>query len=543
MKRAAGAVAALPLFLCPSVLAQELGSRRAIDTGAPAWMLAWSPLRPIADHARDIPRAPELPRLLIASERELGLLWSIGNLGAAPFEVPGRWNELRLAGAADDGEYRRPMDPADVEVLQFSGLGWEPVGSGGAAVGRVALDREKAGLLEFADLLEPHSSSPLVVADSSVSDMRRLRARFEGGFGWRFGRWGIGAAAGIETRDHRGERSALPRVSRMSAAGLSLGVVGQVPFAGVKLGGHVRWRRDVETSSVFARLRDAVVFQLQGYAEPAPLEVKPPAQIYFRRLESEAWLWGLSAAGRLAASEWVIAVEQTERADGQHSAALSADPSEDRWEADGTTVSGAVQRALSGERLLLSASARYSTLDGDATLADLEGIVFRASEEAFEGAVDVRYARAGWPWSAGLTLSLRRESRFRRDFVSDVFTDVESWTPGFGVEVARDLGASTRLSAAYAIGFYSATASIPNPESMGPVYRLLIAPEMSLYGTESRPNRAALSWRQSLGARSALLLRAERETAAPHDVEDGLAFAPRGRRTVWRLSFSLLLTD
>ncbi len=77
---------------------------------------------------------------------------------------------------------------------------------------------------------------------------------------------------------------------------------------------------------------------------------------------------------------------------------------------------------------------------------------------------------------------------------------------------------------------------------MGPVYRQLIGPELSLYAARSRPNRIELGWRQALGSGSALLLRAARESAAP-DVSGGIPLAPSGSRTLWRVALSLLLMD
>lgn len=545
MRRVAAVLAATPLLLlagAPLAHAQT-GSVRTLDTGTPDWMLGWSPLRPLAQHAYELPRAPDLPGLLSAPEPGLGLLWTAGNPGAVPFQVPGRWNELRVAGAFDDGAYRRPMDPDGVDVLQFSGFGWERVGSAGAAVGRIAVDREKQERIRWADQLQPHTSDPLVVADSSSSDMRRLRGRFEGAFGWRFGDWGLGLAAGIEARDHRANLTQIPRRGRVSTVGATLGVVRRIPVAGLRVGAHVRWQRYRETVSLFARLRDAVIFQLQGYAEPPRQVVAPPNLTFFRRLEYDAWGWGLSVAGEVADVAWALAAERASRDDDQFSAALSPEPPTDRWEADGWRLSGAARRRLLDGRLLATGRASYSTLDGDATLADLPGIVFRSSEDVFEGTVDLRYTPDGSAWSAGLALGLRGDSRTRRDFVVDVFSDIQTWTPGVGLEIARQLGTSTSVSAGYAIGFHASTASIPNPGSMGPVYRLLIAPELSLYATQARPNRLMLSVRQRFGSGSALLLRADRESAAPHSVEEGLPFAPRGSRTLWRLSLSLLLTD
>lgn len=531
------------LLLPASMSAQGLPPRRGTGTGSPAWMMGWAPLDPIALGDRWTPEAPPPPRLLLAAEPRVGLLWSAGNPGALPFEVRDRWNELRAAGAFDDGAYRRPLDPNDVKVAQFSGAGWQPVGDHGAAIGRVAVDRERDGVVRFADVLEPYTGDPLVVADSSVSEMRRLRARFQGAFGWRFGSWGVGAAGGIEARDHRGDETPLPRRSRISAVGGSLGVVRRLPLAGLELGGHFRWQREAETVSVFARLRDALIYQFQGYADPARQEVKPPAQVFFRRLESRAWLWGLSAAGDLIGGSWALDVDLTRRDDGQFSDQATPNPNEDRWIADGWAISGAVQRAVLGDHLLVTASGRYTTLDGHATLADVEGVIFRGSEKAFDGVLDLRFRPAGSPWAAAAIFGLQHGSRRRTDLVAEVFSDIATWQRNLGIEVARRFGGSTRASVAYSIGVYSATASIPDPSSVGPVYRLVLAPELSFYATSANPSRLSLAVRQRTGAGSSLLLAADRESAGPYRVQQGLPFAPHGSRTLWRVSLALLLFD
>lgn len=530
------------LALCAPALAQQSPTERVTDTGTPTWMLAWSPLTTIADQPRGLPRAPELPGLLLRKEPDLGNLWSVGNPGALPFQIGQRWNQLRFAAAFDDGGYRRPMDPDDVDAIQFSGLGWERVGSAGAAIGRVAVDREQEGVLPFADPLEPHSSNPFVPADSSVSDMRRLRARFEGGLGWRFGDWGLGTTVGLEVRDHRADRTPLPRRGRISNGGVALGVVREVPIAGLQLGAHFRWRRERETVSVFARLRDLVVFQLQGYSEPPRRVVAPPNLTFFRRLESDAWLWGVSVSGELGRARWVVGLERSDRDHGQFSEPFVADPSEDSWEADGWTVSSAAQHAILEGRLLATGQLRYSNLEGAARAADLPGVIFRSSEDVFDATIDVRYLPEASPWTAGIRLSVHNETRLRRDFVAEVASDIDAWTHGLALEVVRQLGGSSRVSVGYSLGLRSVVSSIPDPELMGPVYQLLIAPELSLYAAQSRPNRIELSWHQRLGAGSALLLHSARESAGP-DLDDAVPLAPKDSRTLWQLSISLLLMD
>jgi hypothetical protein len=48
-------------------------------------------------------------------------------------------------------------------------------------------------------------------------------------------------------------------------------------------------------------------------------------------------------------------------------------------------------------------------------------------------------------------------------------------------------GAGTEIRVSADAAAYAATASIPNPESMGPGYRRAVAGELSVYATQSRP--------------------------------------------------------
>jgi len=530
------ALAAL-LISAPSLGAQLPSAERATDSGTPAWMTAWSPLQPIADHPRQLPRAPALPDLLVAPGPRIGTFWTVGNPAALPFQVTRSWSELQTGLAWDDGGYGRPMDGGDVDALQFAGLGWKPLGRG-AAVGRLLVDQETLGRLPFAGAIEPHATSPLVFADSSVVRMRRLRARLEGAFGWRFAGWGVGLAAGVEVRDHETQEARFQRDGRMSTHGVAVGLLRELPFAGLRLAAHARLSGGDETMNVVPWPESGLIYQLEGYGEPARRRVELPWS-YMRRAERGAWLWGLSAEGTLLGADWSVVWEHVNR-DDEHFTGRFGEQPPDRWSASGWAVGGALQRSFSAGHLLLTGQARYSHLEGDAFRSDLEGAIFRGAESLFWGTADLRYTVPGTPWSVAAVFTLQRDSRWRRDYLVRVRSMIESWTPGGGLEVARSYGNSTAVSFGFAFASYSATALIPNPESMGPVYRLLIAPELSLYATQSRPAVASFGLRQRLGEGTRLLLRARWETAAPRG-ESTESFAPRGHRTLWNVSLALLL--
>lgn len=531
----------LALALRSSAQTLPAAASRATESLTPAWMLAWSPLAAIAEHPRALPRAPQLPHLLLAPAPRVGLLWTIGNPAALPSGVEARWNALELRGSGDRGDYRRPMDPEDVDAIAFAGLGWETLGRSGALAGRVVVDQEVLGRVPFTDFLEPHASSSLILADSSLPEMRRVRAQLEGAFGWRFGDVAVGVAGGLEVRDHRTQDAPFPRIARLSAQGVAAGVVWRLPVGGLDLGAHARWTPGTETVSLFPEPATGTAFLFHGYAEPTRAVVAGPGA-FFRRAERDAYLWSLAAGGESAGFTWALGWTSTDRRE-DHFTEQSADPDEDRWDANGWVLSGAAQRALIGDRLLVTAEAWYSTLDGDAFRSDLQGSVFRATEEVWAVTGDVRYLPSVSPWAAAFRFALQHERRARRDFVALVRSEVESWSPGFAMELSRSVGTSTRVSIAYGVSFYSSTAVLPNPDLMGSGYVLLLAPELSLYAVESRPWTVALGLRQRLSPGSSLLLRGSTERASPREPPAGLPFPPSGDRTLWSVSLTLVLTE
>lgn len=526
-------------FTASAVSAQTVADERDADGGTPRWMEAWSPLRPIADQARTLSRAPELPQLLLIGGPRIGQLWTVGNPAGLAYQVGDSRAELRGAWGRDDGSYRRPLDDLQAGALQLYGLGWQPLGKG-AAVGRVIFDQQRAQPGSFADVIEGYPSNPFVVTDTSVPDLRRVRARLEGGFGWQFGAWGLGLTVGVEVRDHRTTDARFPRLSRASTPSASLGLFHDLPL-GMRLAAYGRWVGNRESITLVGQPGTGLVYQLEGYAEPSPREVVPPNVIYLRRLERNGFAGGLALSGELWGSEWVLFWERHRR-DERHFSELRTQPRSDEWEARGSRLAGALQWPfLSDGRLRLTAYAEYSALDGDARRFDLEGIIFRANESVFLTAADIRYMPPGSPWAAALVLRLAGESRLRQDFIAETWTEIDSWTPGAAAEVAWTPGRSTALSVGFGFAAYSATSTLPNPELMGPVYQRLIAPELSLYATRAATTTLGLSLRQQVGSRTALLLRGHWESLSASGNESPLPFAPTGDRVLLRLSLSLVL--
>jgi len=389
-------------------------------------------------------------------------------------------------------------------------------------------------MASFADIAEPHTSSPLVLSDSSLPEMRRVRVRLEGALGWRFGGWGLGLATGVEVRDHRTQHVRFPRVGRLSAQGVALGLMRELPLVRLRLAAYGRWLGGSERITLVAYPSPGLAYQLDGYNEPDRREV---AQPYFRRIERDAWSLGLGLGGELWGAPWTIFGERTSR-DDAHSSERRAHPATDRWSAKGWVLGGAIQRPLFGDRLLVTAQARYSRLRGAATRFDLQGDIFRSKESVLRASADLRYTSP--PWTAAALFSLGREKRTRHDYIVRVYSDIESWTPGLGLEVARAVGPATTASLGLALSAYSATSIIPNPEALGPVYNLLIAPELALYATRAVPLTAALAVRHRLGEATAIYVRALRESLEPSGSES-TELAPTGERTLWSMALGVVV--
>jgi hypothetical protein len=516
-----------------------LAAQRPADSGLPAWMTAWSPLAPIADLARIIPRAAPLADLLGAPPPPVGLFWVAGTPAALGFEVTSRRGQMSAGLAGDDGSYRRPLDPTGASVTQLSGIGWQPVGDRGAAVGRVLLEQEILGSATESDALAPFGSDPIVITDTTRPDMRRLGTQLEGALGWRFGPWGVGAGGGVRIEDHRTRGARFPRIGKATTPGVALGVSGALPWAPVRVAVYGRWAGGNETVVLPAPAGPGRVYILNGYSDPDPADIQPQSG-FFRRTERDALAGGFGASGTLRDVSWVAFAERTRRTDDHFSARIENPPT-DRWHATGSAYGAAVQWPLPRYDLYVTAQWRLDRLTGDATRADLTGVIFRATESVSRLTADLRYLPAS-AWAVAATFALVRQSHRREDFIAETYTDLKAWTPGLGVEVARAFGANA-VSAGYAIAAYEPSGGIPDPSNMGPIYQQLIAPEQSLYATSAHPSLAAVTWRHSFPSGTALLLTARRESVgAGGDVLTAtLPYAPKGSRTLWNLTLGVVL--
>jgi hypothetical protein len=537
------AALALVLALAVRPLAAQVGAQSHGDLAAadPAWLTAWSPLARIADLPRALPAAAVLPGLLAVPAPRVGLLWTAGTPAALALEATDVQARLVIAHGDAGGDYRRPLDANAARAVRFEGWGWGPLGHRGAVVGRVTVGQLDLDAASPSDIAAPYGSDPFVATDMTVPALRRVAARLEGGIGGRFGAWAAGLTVGARVEDDHTLNSSFPRLVKRAVPGVAVGVSRALPFAPVRLAVYARWMGGDETIILPGQPAPGTVYVLDGYSEPDPRAVTPQS-LFFYRTDRSAWADGLAATGTLAGAQWTLYRERASRTD-KHVSARRLDAPTDRWRATGSAYGLAAQRAVPRYDLLLTAGWRYERLHGDATRADLTGIIFGATEDVWSATGEVRYAPAASPWIGAATFSLVRENRRREDFIAETRSELKTWTPGVGVEVARVFGANA-VAAGYAAAFYAPSGGIPDPSTMGPIYQQLVASEQSLYATRAQPSLATVTLRHTFASGTAVLLRARRESvsAAGDALATGtLPFAPQGSRTLWDVSLGVVM--
>lgn len=527
-----------------ALIAQPLAAQRdpgwtaaVTQTGDPSTIAEWTPLAPIANHHRSLPAAPLPPQLILLARPLTGAFWTAGNPAALPAEVHETHGELRAGVGGVEGAYRRPLDAPRTRAVQLSALGWRRVGERSAAAGRLILDQEDTPLSAQTLRVEPYVSNPFVLTDTISPQMVRTRARLEGAMGWRYHGWKVGGGAGIESREQRSQNSAVRRTGRATLPGIIVGVARELPIAQMSIGARARWTGGNETGTTAPPPNATTrLFVLRGYDEPEPLNA--PGVPTTRRIEADATTLGLDLAGVALGAQYVFFAERTERKERQVSA-LQLNAPTDRWTADGHALGGALQRQLPSN-LLITITARLSALDGDATRADLDGTVFRAHESRFSALLDARWLPAEGGWRAGLLARTARDYSERTDFLAQLRSEIEAWSPGASLELARRVTSASWVALAFGQTWYSAASTIPAPNDLSDEYQRLIAPELALNASAARATAFTLTASTEFGG-SALWGRLSREELSPTDREPVPTFAPEGDRSRWTLAIGLHL--
>jgi hypothetical protein len=440
-----------------------------------SWLESWSPLRGIADLGRPPHRAPA-PRGIDVPAPAVGAFLLAGAPGAINRDLSRgdslRWGVVELTQTTEHGEFRRPFDAGRSTLQQVTGIGWQPVGARGMAIGSFVVDQSRLDQSAFTSRVTPYSASPFVLADSVTPAMERAHARLEGALGLRLGEWGAGLSAGVDARQDNSVESPIRRTARQAIPAATIGLE-RTLFAGVRLGLFGRWTEQVETQQLNPSPGATTYYAVQGIDRPVPYVLSGSALL--TRIERRATAYGATVSGQVWGIDATAAWERGQRAEDQFSAAFQATRPTDRWRPSGQAARVGLQGKFS-HRGQWQVIGSYDALSGDAVRADLTGLAMQVDEHRTAGEVVLRWMgdRAGFLGFGGLT----QHSRTLLDFVAQSTARTERATPFVGGEaVVRPRG--WRIAVGTSAAIASGSGSIPPLASQAPSYTRLVAPALS----------------------------------------------------------------
>ena len=211
--------------------------------------------------------------------------------------------------------------------------------------------------------------------------------------------------------------SPVPRLDRRATPGFSGGL--SYDLGGIRLGLLGRIRRTAEFIRIQTVAQPSRVFQIEGYAEPVPLDLHPAR--YERRYEQEAYALGASAAFAALGGDWALYGLRERTSEDQFVRLLESDPPKDVWDADGWKFGIAGQWMFEGAgaaEWLVTLDGEYRTLKGEAFQESLGGRDLTADETQLDLGLDAR-AQFGNGWLLGGRAELRRSRRDRRDLFAE----------------------------------------------------------------------------------------------------------------------------
>jgi len=532
------ATAVLAASALPAVGQAEGTPGAPLRDRVPAWAERWSPGSDLADLHRELFAGVAPPELLTFPAPRVGLFWTAGNPAALPTELEDAHTDFRFAFQRASGDYTRPLDPGAVSWGSVSALGWRTLAEGrGAVIGNAVFDRASLQDSLFANVLVPYASNPFVVMDTIGDPMRRTATRLEGATGWGFGPFALGISLGWKGQRSRTIESPVPRLNRTAASGAVVGV-GFEAARGLRIGLHGRWQQAAELLQIRTIAEASRIFQLEGYEEPVPLDLQPA--LYRRRFERTGYAVGGAVGVDALDATWVLFGQREMAEEDQFIRTTENDPPADRWEANGWTIGGAAQWSLIGGDLLLTFDGRYRTLEGEAARADIQAVVFTVDEQRFAGSADLRW-RAGSSWRLGGRAEVRRDSHDRRDLLAGATSDIRSWKTGVAVTLARVFGDRFAVSAGGGFSADTPSGDIPDPDTLGPVYRRFVGPELAIQLTEATGAVGVLALRWQAGAATGVWIRGELGGLDPR--EASVPLLPDGTRRAWRLSAGAVLNE
>jgi hypothetical protein len=306
---------------------------------------------------------------------------------------------------------------------------------------------------------------------------------------------------------------------------------------GLRASAHARVGGTSETLTMVHGLALPFIHEMQGFTEVEPIE--PANQGYRRRITRRSQALGASLSGRLLDASWVVWGEGTRLRERQSSISAN-DPPTDRWSSDGASFGALAERMLFDSVMRVTGHVRALTLEGFAERRDLDGAIFRAEEEGLQADATLRIAPRASAWEFGAVIATQRESRRQRDLLSSLRANIEAWSPGVSIEIARALGARTALSGGYAVREYAPTSHIFGADSLGTVVQQLVAPHLEYESTPKRVQAASLTLRTRVAATTALLA-VRHEWLSVSGSPSSTPFRPQGTRSGTQIAIAFVI--
>ena len=458
--------------------AQAAAAASESPRSEPPWLARWRPLEILGDLPWTLPASGRpLPALLTLPAPRVGTLWTVGNPAALPFEIEDRRTDFSFSRDSRSGDYRRPLDPETVANGTLAGSGWRPLSERAAVIGRLAVERTGLGDSAFSDQLMPYATSPFAVFDTTGEAQTRTLLRVEGAAGWRLGNIGLGLGLGYESQRTFTDQAKVPRANRTATPGATLGVAWTAPSGGFTVGVFGALQETAETTRLYSRAAVSRVYTPDGYRKPPSFDLSDSG--LQRRFERGARGITVSAGGRAGAVSWV-AYGRREVLSESRFVTFTYNPLTDVWETRGWTLGGA--GSLASGPLDLALDARFTTLNGTGLRGDLDAEHFDSTDRRLRLEADGRW-RGPRNWEAGARLILTRSTSDRWDRVGGVGSEIASWSPALGVELARRLSGRVAASLGGSVSTYGVSSSTPAPDLFGPAWEKWLAPELGLLAT------------------------------------------------------------
>lgn len=442
------------------------------------WLARWRPLEVLGDLPRTLPGSESpFPALLALPPPRVGTLWTVGNPAALPHELADRRSDFSISREHRSGSYRRPLDPPEVATGTLIGSGWRPLSERAAVIGRLVVQRTGLADGAFSDQLMSYGTSPFAVFDTTGEAQTRTLVRVEGASGWRLGNLALGLALGYESQRTFTDGAKVPRLNRTATPGATVGLVWASSSGGLTIGVLGGLQETAQTSTIFSRAAASRAYTPEGYGPLVAFDLVEAG--LRRRFERGAKGLTVSASGRAGSGKWIVYGRREALSERRFGTVTFRELS-DNWDTRGWTLGGA--GSLSSGSLDLALDARFTTLDGRGVRGDLDLEHFESTDRRLR-----IEAAGGWKpsgaWEAGARLIVTGSASDRRDRLSRVGSEISSWSPALGVEVARRLSRGVAVSLGGVVSTYGVTSSTPSPGHFGPAWEKWIAPELGLMAT------------------------------------------------------------